>query len=248
MIYRGSYVRDLQEALARSVVVLLVGPPRCGKSTLARDLVPEGAVHFFDLEDPATEAALAQPMTVLRSLRGLVILDEAQRKPELFPVLRVLADRPEIPARFLVLGSASPELSRQSAESLAGRVEVVELRGFDFDEVGRDDVDGLWVRGGFPRSYLAANDADSYRWRQNFLAAFLERDLGVLGFGMALAAMRRFWTMLSHYHGQVWNGAEIASAMGVSPHTRRASISTRCSRPSWFACYSPGTRTSANGW
>jgi len=178
-------------------------------------------VHFFDLEDPSAAAALEQPMTTLRSLGGLVVLDEAQRHPELFPVLRVLADRPDVPARFLVLGSASPELSRQSAESLAGRVEIVELRGFDLTEVGTGARDRLWVRGGFPRSFLAASDADSYRWRQHFLSTFLERDLGVLGFGMAPATMRRFWTMLSHYHGQIWNGAEIAASMGVSPHTTR---------------------------
>jgi predicted AAA+ superfamily ATPase len=213
---------ELRAALGRSPIALLVGPRQCGKSTLARQLPTDGEVHFFDLEDPAAAAALAAPLTALRSLRGLVVLDEAQRQPELFPVLRVLADRPEAPAKFLVLGSATPELSRQSAESLAGRVEVVELRGFDLGEVGRDAIDPLWVRGGFPRSFLAASDADSYRWRQNFLSTFLERDLGVLGFGMAPAAMRRFWTMLSHYHGQIWNGAEIAAAMGVSPHTTRS--------------------------
>lgn len=221
LITRARYLEELRSALRRVPVALLVGPRQCGKSTLARDLQPAGEVHFFDLEDPAAAAALAQPMTALRSLRGLVVLDEAQRQPDLFPVLRVLADRPEGAARFLVLGSASPELSRQSAESLAGRVEIVELRGFDLGEVGRDALDDLWVRGGFPRSFLAGNDADSYCWRQGFLSTFLERDLGVLGFGMAPAAMRRFWTMLSHYHGQIWNGAEIASAMGVSPHTTR---------------------------
>jgi predicted AAA+ superfamily ATPase len=222
MIARGRYQDELRAALSRNPVALLVGPRQCGKSTLAREIQPAGEVHVFDLEDPAAAAALAQPMTTLRPLRGLVVLDEAQRQPALFPVLRVLADRPEAPAKFLVLGSATPELSRQSAESLAGRVEVVELRGFDLGEVGRDAADPLWVRGGFPRSFLAASDADSYRWRQSFLATFLERDLGVLGFGMAPAAMRRFWTMLSHYHGQIWNGAEIAAAMGVSPHTTRS--------------------------
>ena len=221
MVARARYQAELRSALGRSPVAMLVGPRQSGKSTLARELQPEGEVHFFDLEDPAAAAALAQPMTTLRSLRGLVVLDEAQRQPELFPVLRVLADRPEGGAKFLVLGSATPELSRQSAESLAGRVAIVELRGFDLGEVGTDALDELWVRGGFPRSFLAASSADSYRWRQDFLSTFLERDLGVLGFGMAPAAMRRFWTMLSHYHGQIWNGAEIASAMGVSPHTTR---------------------------
>lgn len=226
MVARARYQQELRSALERNPVALLVGPRQCGKSTLARELQPAGAVHFFDLEDPAAAAALMQPMTTLRSLSGLVVLDEAQRQPELFPVLRVLADRPQAPAKFLVLGSATPELSRQSAESLAGRVEVVELRGFDLGEVGLDAMESLWTRGGFPRSFLAASDLDSYRWRQNFLATFLERDLGVLGFGMAPAAMRRFWTMLSHYHGQIWNGAEIAAAMGVSPHTTRKYLDT----------------------
>ena len=226
MVARARYQQELRSALERNPVALLVGPRQCGKSTLARDLLSAGAVHFFDLEDPAAAAALAQPMTTLRALRGLVVLDEAQRQPELFPVLRVLADRPAAPAKFLVLGSATPEFKRQSAESLAGRVEVVELRGFDLGEVGHDAIDSLWMRGGFPRSFLAASDVDSYRWRQNFLATFLERDLGVLGFGMAPAAMRRFWTMLSHYHGQIWNGAEIAAAMGVSPHTTRKYLDT----------------------
>jgi predicted AAA+ superfamily ATPase len=221
MIGRTRYLGEVRSALSRVPVALLLGPRQCGKSTLARELQTAGEMHFFDLEDPTAAAALAQPMTALRSLCGLVVLDEAQRQPDLFPVLRVLADRPEGKAKFLVLGSASPELSRQSAESLAGRVEVVELRGFDLGEVGLDSLDDLWVRGGFPRSFLAGSSGDSYRWRQSFLSTFLERDLGVLGFGMAPAAMRRFWTMLSHYHGQIWNGAELASAMGVSPHTTR---------------------------
>lgn len=220
MVERPTYLARVRDGLRRSPVVLLVGPRQCGKSTLAREVATPGA-HFFDLEDPAAAAALEQPMTTLRPLTGLVVLDEVQRLPAAFPTLRVLADRPDAPARFLLLGSASPELSRQAAESLAGRVEVVEMRGFDLDEVGAPAVESLWVRGGFPRSFLADSDADSCRWRQDFLSTFLERDLGVLGFGMAPAAMRRFWTMLSHYHGQLWNGAEIASAMGVSPHTTR---------------------------
>ncbi|MGE3175759.1 MAG: ATP-binding protein [Planctomycetota bacterium] len=200
---------------------MLVGPRQCGKSTLARELARDGQATFFDLEDPAAAAALEQPMSALQDLAGLVVLDEAQRMPALFPSLRVLADRPGTPARFLLLGSASPELSRQSAESLAGRVEVIELRGFDLGELDGDHAAGLWSRGGFPRSLLADTDADSFRWRQNFIATFLERDLGVLGFGMSPVAMRRFWTMLAHYHGQIWNASEIASSMGVSPHTTR---------------------------
>lgn len=148
-----------------------------------------------------------------------MVIDEAQRHPELFPVPRVLADRCDIPARFLLLGGASPELSRRSAEALARRVELIELRGFDTCAAGIAERDRLWVRGGLPRSFLAKNDADSYRWRHQFISTFLERDLGVLGFGMAPKAMERFWKMLSHYHRQVWNASEIAESMGVSPHT-----------------------------
>jgi predicted AAA+ superfamily ATPase len=221
MIRREGYLSQVQQALARNPAVMLVGPRQCGKSTLARALLPDDSPSFFDLEDPTVAALLEHPMTALRELRGLVVIDEAQRRPELFPTLRVLADRRGTPARFLLLGSASPELSRQAAESLAGRVEIVELRGFDTTETGTAALPTLWQRGGFPRSFLAADDADSYRWRQNFVSTFLERDLGVLGFGMSPVAMRRFWTMLSHYHGQIWNGAEIASSMGVSPHTTR---------------------------
>lgn len=221
MIRRAGYLSQVQRALARNPAVMLVGPRQCGKSTLARALLPDDSPAFFDLEDPTVGALLEHPMTALRELRGLVVIDEAQRRPELFPTLRVLADRRGTPARFLLLGSASPELSRQAAESLAGRVEIVELRGFDTTETGTAALPTLWQRGGFPRSFLAADDADSYRWRQNFVSTFLERDLGVLGFGMSPVAMRRFWTMLSHYHAQIWNGAEIASSMGISPHTTR---------------------------
>ena len=222
MLHRATYQRALREALERSPVVMLAGPRQCGKSTLAKELLPEESSTFFDLEDPTVRALMSEPMTTLRDLRGLVVIDEAQRHPELFPVLRVLADRSDTPARFLLLGSASPELSRQSAESLAGRVELIELRGFDTGEVGIAERDRLWVRGGFPRSFLAKNDTDSYRWRQQFISTFLERDLGVLGFGMAPKAMERFWKMLSHYHGQIWNASEIAASMGVSPHTTRS--------------------------
>ncbi|MBK9419116.1 MAG: ATP-binding protein [Flavobacteriales bacterium] len=222
MLRRAVYHHALREALERSPVVMLAGPRQCGKSTLAKELLPEDSTSFFDLEDPTVRAAMSEPMTTLRDLRGLVVIDEAQRHPELFPVLRVLADRRDTPARFLLLGSASPELSRQSAESLAGRVELIELRGFDTSEVGTAERDRLWVRGGFPRSFLAKNDVDSYRWRQQFISTFLERDLGVLGFGMAPKAMERFWKMLSHYHGQIWNASEIAASMGVSPHTTRS--------------------------
>jgi len=221
MIPREGYALRIRQALERSAVVMLIGPRQCGKTTLARALLPADAPNFFDLEHPAVGALLEQPMTALQPLRGLVVLDEAQRQPGLFPVLRVLVDRPDNAARFLVLGSASPELSRQAAESLAGRVEVIEVRGFDPSEVGGGALPELWLRGGFPRSFLASSDADSMIWRENFIRTFLERDLALLGFGIAPKAIGRFWTMLSHYHGQVWNASEVASSLGVSPTTAR---------------------------
>jgi predicted AAA+ superfamily ATPase len=177
---------------------------------------------FFDLEDPLAAQILSQPLQVLSRLKGLVVIDEAQRQPGLFPVLRVLADRPDTPARFLILGSASPELARQASESLAGRVEIIEMRGFDLSEVGHTQADRLWLRGGFPRSFLAGGEEDSRVWRRQFVGTFLERDLAALGFGLSPALMGRFWTMLAHYHGQIWNGSEIAASLGVSHHTARA--------------------------
>lgn len=219
MIARVSLMQRLEVALRRSPVVALIGPRQCGKTTLAREYLRGRAGHFFDLEDMAVREAFRQPQTTLAPLDGLVVIDEAQRNPEIFPVLRVLADRPGHGARFLILGSASPELSRQAAESLAGRVEVIEMGGFDLAEVG--DAQGLWMRGGFPRSFLAGTEEDSVEWRKQFLRTFLERDLGQLGFGMPPAEMGRFWTMLAHYHGQRWNGNEMAVALGVSPHTTR---------------------------
>lgn len=161
-------------------------------------------------------------MTALQGLRGLVVIDEAQRQPGLFPVLRVLADRAGTPATFLILGSASPALSRQASESLAGRVEIVEMRGFAIGELPADAQDALWLRGGFPRSYLAGEEPDSVAWRGNFIRTFLERDLAALGFGLSPALMGRFWTMLAHYHAQLWNGSEIAASLGIAPNTARA--------------------------
>lgn len=208
----------LDKALSRNPVAMLVGPRQVGKSTLADMYAAGRETTRFDLEHPTSQRLLEQPLTALEQLRGLVIIDEAQRAPELFPVMRVLADRPGTPARFLLLGSASPELARQSNESLAGRVEVIEVHGFSSDEVGHGD-DRLWSRGGFPRSYLAANEEDSFIWREQFIRTFLERDLGLLGFRYGAPAVGRFWAMLAHYHGQIWNASEIAAAMGVSPKT-----------------------------
>jgi hypothetical protein len=183
--------------------------------------LPATSAQYFDLEDPLIAQLFENPRHLLESLRGLIVIDEAQRKPELFPVLRVLADRDNTPAKFLILGSAAPELARQSSESLAGRVEVIEMRGFDLGEVG-DATEALWLRGGFPRSFLAQNDENSHVWRRQFISTFLERDLAALGFGLSPALMGRFWIMLAHYNGQIWNGSEIAASLGVAPNTARA--------------------------
>ncbi len=222
MILRPGYLQSLQRALGRNPVVALVGPRQCGKTTLARQILPPDHLNYFDLEDPLIAGLMENSKTLLEGLRGLVVIDEAQREPRLFPVLRVLADRPQNPATFLILGSASPELSRQSAESLAGRIEIIEMQGLSLSEAGTQSADILWQRGGFPRSFLAANEVDSFDWRRNFIRTFLERDLASLGFGMAPAAMGRFWTMLAHYHGQTWNGNEIASSMSIAPNTARS--------------------------
>ena len=220
MIPRISYLNQLNRALTRNPIVAMIGPRQCGKTTLARQILPSDHANFFDLEEPAVAGLMENPRTALQNLKGVVVIDEAQRQPRLFPVLRVLADRPQNPATFLILGSASPELSRQSSESLAGRVELIEMHGFSSKEVGNLEL--LWQRGGFPRSFLAADEVDSFDWRKNFVRTFLERDLAALGFGMSPAVMGRFWTMLAHYHGQVWNGSEIAASMGIAPNTARA--------------------------
>ncbi len=221
MIERSDYLARLEGGLQRSPVVALLGPRQAGKTTLARQLLAPTSPNYFDLEDPETAAVMEQPKTALASLRGLVVIDEAQRQPGLFPVLRVLADREGTPARFLILGSASPSLARQASESLAGRVEIIGIRGFSLNEIGEDALRKLWIRGGFPRSFLAGTDEESSIWRKDFVSTFLERDLANLGFQMAPAAMRRFWKMISHYHGQLWNGSEIASSMGIAPNTAR---------------------------
>jgi predicted AAA+ superfamily ATPase len=202
-------------------VVGVLGARQIGKTTLALQLAETlgGPVHRFDLEDPGDLARLQDPKLALAPLHGTVILDEIQRRAELFPVLRVLADRPGTPARFLILGSASPEMLRQTSESLAGRIAFHELGGFGLEEVGADALDRLWVRGGFPRSFLAPSDADSERWRRDFIRTFLERDLARLGVRIPADTMGRFWEMLAHYHGQTWNASELGRAFGVSDRT-----------------------------
>ena len=220
-VSRRRHLRRLTLLLREFPVVALLGARQVGKSTLARQLVAarRGPTTWFDLENPEDLARLADPGLELRPLRGLVVLDEIQRLPDVFPVLRVLADRPRTPARFLVLGSASPELLRQTSETLAGRVAFYELGGFDLHEVS--DLDRLWLRGGFPRSYVARSGAAARRWRDDFIRTFLERDLPGLGSTVPPVTLRRFWTMLAHWHGQIWNGAEFGRAFGVAHTTVR---------------------------
>jgi uncharacterized protein len=222
MIKRTALLNELKRAIQRSRVVVLSGPRQCGKTTLARKLLNVESINYFDLEDPASLARLDEPMTALRPLEGLVVIDEIQRRPDLFPILRVLADRSPSHARFLILGSASGDLMRQTSESLAGRLERVEIGGFSLSELGSDAEQGLWLRGGLPLSCLAGSDEDSLSWRRNFIQTLLERDLPQWGVRVPSAALHRFWGMLAHYHGQTWNAAEPARALGVSePTTRR---------------------------
>jgi predicted AAA+ superfamily ATPase len=220
---RRRHLDALARLLDRFPVVGLLGARQVGKTTLARDFAArhDTPATFFDLEDPADLARLAEPILALRQRKGLIVIDEVQRRPELFPALRVLVDRPGAAARFLVLGSASPDLLRQTSESLAGRIFYYELEGFALDEVGVAARDRLWVRGGFPRSFLGDSDDASAEWRRGFIRTFLERDLPQLGVTIPAETMRRFWTMLAHYHGQVWNGAEIARAFGIAGTTVR---------------------------
>ncbi|MEE4606934.1 MAG: ATP-binding protein [Desulfobacteraceae bacterium] len=221
MIRRSSILASLHNALARSRVVVLVGPRQSGKTTLARELLEEDSVNYFDLEDPASLARLDEPMTALRPLKGMVVIDEIQRRPDLFPVLRVLADRRNTPARFLILGSASGNLMRQTSESLAGRMERILIGGFSLAELGSEAEQQLWLRGGLPLSFLAESDVNSITWRKNFIQTLLERDFPQWGVRVAATALQRFWTMVAHYHGQIWNSAEPARALGVSESTTR---------------------------
>ena len=223
MVPRDAHLGAVDRLLRDNPVVALLGARQVGKTTLARQLAQRrrGPTHFFDLESTADVARLADPLLALSPLKGLVVLDEVQRRPELFPSLRVLADRRPRPARFLVLGSASPDLLRQSSESLAGRIAFYELPGLSLEEAGSQNIDQLWLRGGFPRSFTARSHAESYRWRRDFVRTFLERDLSQLGVGIPGATLERFWSMLAHYHAQVWNGSELARAFGVSHHTVR---------------------------
>lgn len=226
MISRTRHLDHLKQQLLNFPVVAILGARQVGKTTLARHLENdwEGARRHFDLEDPDDQARLADPAFILRELKGLVVLDEIQLRPDIFPLLRVLADRPGTPARFLILGSAAPELLKHTAESLAGRVVFHELDGLALDEIAPfasapDWLDTRWLRGGFPRAFLAGELQPSREWREAFIRTYLERDLPQLGIHLPALTLRRFWTMLAHYHGQTWNGSELARALGVSDKT-----------------------------
>jgi len=211
----------VRAALKRSRVAALLGPRQCGKTTLARQFVPAGSLNYFDLEDTASLARLTEPDLALRPLKGLVVIDEIQRRPDLFPLLRVLADRQPLPARFLILGSAAPDLFKQSSETLAGRLETIPLEGFRLADLGASAQTRHWLRGGFPLSYTARAETDSLTWRRQFLQTFLERDMPQLGVTIPAIALRRFWSMVAHYHGQIWNAAELARALAVNESTVR---------------------------
>jgi predicted AAA+ superfamily ATPase len=221
MIARTTLKNIIQHRLETNRVVALIGPRQCGKTTLAREFVSPASVNYFDLEDPLSLALLDQPMTALQDLTGLVVIDEIQRRPEIFPILRVLVDRIPLPARFLVLGSASPDLLRQPSESLARRISIVTMSGFSIEEVGAQAQNMLWRRGGYPLSFTALSEETSLDWRRDFVRTFLERDIPQFGFNIPSTSLFRFWTLLAHYHGQIWNAAEAARTLEVSQSTAR---------------------------
>lgn len=243
IIDRQGYLTTIQSRLLDNPVVALPGPRQAGKTTLARMLAaesPDTEIHHFDLESPAALARLANPELVLSPLRGLIILDEIQRMPELYPVLRVLADRPDLPARFLILGSASPALVKGASETLAGRISFIDVSGFSLSEVGVEHLAKRWWRGGFPRAYLARNDKTARQWHEDFFRTFLEQDIPQLGISIPATTLRRLWTMVAHYHGQILQVSELARSLGTSEPTARRYLDILCGTyvvrqlPPWF--------------
>lgn len=223
LIKRSDLTAKLNSAVRRSRIVALLGPRQCGKTTLAKSFLKsyDRKTVYYDLESSEDSALLKNPQTVLGTGKGLVVIDEIQRQPDLFPVLRVLADRKPLPAKFLILGSVSPELIRKSSESLAGRIQFIEMNGFSLEEVGETKRDVLWLRGGMPESFLSRSMHDSQVWRENFIRTFVERDVPQMGFQFPSTSVRRFWQMIAHVHGQIWNGSEIGVSLGVAHTTAR---------------------------
>ncbi len=221
MIKRRGLIQQIQKAIKRSRVVALLGPRQCGKTTLAREFLSAENKNYFDLEDTDDLLRLEDTKSELAGLRGLVVIDEIQRKPELFSLLRVLSDRKPSPAKFLILGSAHPALLKQSSESLAGRIETIAMSGFSLEEVTDRKLKTHWFRGGFPNSFLARTNEISFAWRKQFVQTFLERDVPQMGLNIPAPTLRRFWTMLAHSHGQIWNAADPAASLGVSQPTVR---------------------------
>jgi uncharacterized protein len=222
MLPRSDHLSRLEKAVGRSPITAILGPRQSGKTTLARMFTADKQVSYFDLDSITDQRRLQNPELVLGSMPGLVILDEIQQMPELFRILRVLVDRPDNRATFLILGSASPEIIRNTSETLAGRIEFIELGGFSLMETGGQAWQSLWLRGGFPRSFLAASEENSVAWREGFIRTFLERDIPQLGINIPATAMRRFWSMLANYHGQLWNSSELSRSMGLSDKTVRS--------------------------
>ncbi len=221
MTKRPQLTQKLELSIRRNPVTAILGPRQCGKTTLARLYGKNKPSTYIDLENPLDMVRMENPMRNLESLNGLVIMDEIQRQPKLFEILRVLADRKPARAKFLILGSASFELIRKSSESLAGRIEFVEMGGFSNSEIPSKKSETLWIRGGFPKSFLAKTDRESRAWRETFTRTFLERDIPQLGIQIPALSLRRFWTMIAHCHGQVWNGSEIGSSLGIAHTTAR---------------------------
>ena len=218
MIERLAQIDRIKSLLSQNPIVAIIGARQVGKTTITYEIEKHWKAPStrFDCEDPDDLVRLNEPKLALKNLSGLVIIDEIQRKPDLFPLLRVLVDRENNKATFLILGSASPNLLKQSSESLAGRISYFNLNGFSLIEVGQENESKLWIRGGFPRSYLAQTDKASVTWRKDFIRTFLERDIPQLGFNIPAITLRRFWTMLAHYHGQIWNGSELGRAFGMT--------------------------------
>jgi predicted AAA+ superfamily ATPase len=240
MILRPRVLERITRTHTHHPIAALLGPRQCGKTTLARMIAEREPCTFFDLENPVDSRRLSVPMQALEGLSGLVVIDEVQRKPDLFELLRVLVDRPKNATRFLLLGSASPHLVRGVSESLAGRIGFIDLSGFDLQEVGWGQRDRLWIRGGFPRSFLASDEPASLAWREDFVRTFLERDIPQLGITIPAETLRRFWTMIAHSHGQTWNAAQFARSLGTSEITVRRYLDILAGAyvvrilPSWF--------------